>query len=372
MNILPLDRGGNGNTRPELETKLSAHCDYLRITATHYTGERLKSLLEFLDPKYIIEEKLPWSAGAGAPWYDNRISGVRGLRGGWSLDEDERIKVMLDLPGEYWEMRTPTDQWRIFRGLKYCYNVRCCRVDTDIDDPSFSIIPVEQMRNAYYSDKGFGFRKYRHHITKHSPEDEALITDEYGGRNSGRFVRVYNHENECQRMEAEFKRGYAPEVFDIISDIKRPLEHYDISSGSDTSRTAEELNEEFDLMIMRKIAAITVGAIDFRDRGKHTSRNGIGVRDSRRLPFYQKFIDFLETTHMRVKLPAVPRSVHRTHEWIKRQVSGTLATIKEGLGTADYFIWMNQLLGLGFERMDRRKFREAEEISKYKKQFRIA
>lgn len=366
-----IENDGYGNTRLELESTLYTHCDYLRISVSQYTVERFESLLTFLAPKHNHHLETPWSPGAGAVWFAHRVSAIKGLVGGWTLDDKGELTAMLDLPGEYWEQCTPEGQWRIFRGLNYTYNVRCNRIDIAIDDPSYEMIPVENMREAYHNQHNFHFRKYRQHATYEDSGEKPFVTDEFGSRNSGKFVRVYDHDRKCLRFEAEFKRGYAPEAFKILSSLERSESHYSITSIDDEPLTEQDMSDEWNLAIQRVMAGIAVGAIDFRDRGKHKSASGIGIRDSKRLAFYQEFIDYLSTKTFRVKLPELARTASKSYEWIKRQCSASLAMWKEALGSADFFVWINQLLEFGRPRMDRLKFQWAEEIGRNKHKYKI-
>lgn len=356
---------GHGNTRPKPINNLYVHCDYLRIALERVSLQDFEQILEFLTRKYSLDLETPWSPGAGAIWYPHKVTAIRGLVGGWRIDEEGLCHLMVDLPGEYWENFTPEDQWRIFVGLKHRFKVRCCRFDLAIDDPSYCVIPVTQMRKAYDEDYGFGFRKYRQHQTSDYPGADRLITDEYGSRNSGKFVRVYDHEGECMRFEAEFKRRYAPIVFEIISSLERPDQFISTSESVNGEQVFVKVEQDWNVTIQQEFAAIALGAIDFRDRGSRKDSRRAGFRDSVRLSFYQEFADYLQAEVFRVKLPEMPRSLQKTFEWMKRQVSATLSMFKQGLNTTDFWFWINQLVEYGDERMDRLKVQWAQEISKY-------
>lgn len=366
-----LQKDGDGNTRLMRESKLHVHCDYLRVTANALTTSAFECLLHFLDKNYIVSVEHPWSPGSGAIWFDNKISSAKGMVGGWDVDDDGHINCMFDMSGEYFEAISPENQWRLFRGLKYAYQVRCCRIDLAIDDESYELIPIASMRKAYHDSYNFGFRKYRQHITYESPSSPAQITDEFGSRNSGRFVRVYDHEGECLRFEAEFKRGYAPEIFDYLAELERPETIKELTKEDLEFITEENCNEEWNISVQRFMAGLALGAIDFRDRGNSKSAKKAGTKDSKRCKFYQDFVDLMQANLFKVKLAKIPRTAQKTFEWLKRQCSGSLAMFKKGLGAPAFFIWINQLLEYGNEKMDKVKCIMSSEIFSCKHQFVI-
>jgi hypothetical protein len=295
--------------------------------------------MTFVTKDYVLEIDKPWSPGSGASYFQHRIIGSGGVRGGVTTDEDGHCSFMIDFPGEYFTTKRVIDQWRLVKGLNEQYSVKCTRIDLAIDDPTYSEIPVDEMVQACNDGHNFGFRKIGSHSSGFCGGRQS-ITREFGSRNGGKMVRVYDHDGECLRFEAEFKRGYAHPTFGEFASLKQP----------------EQMTESlWEMELQRVIASLAVGAIDFRDRGNRQDKTRAGVRDSVRLSFYQKFIDKLKAIHCKIKLNKPLKSIRKTFEWVKRQCAPSIAMICEGLGEYNFKKWMNEILEDGSNRIDNQK-----------------
>lgn len=397
--MLPHNRhqDGHGNTRlipepslaPSLSViseplpapSLSAHCDYLRVSTTvPLASEDFIQLLEFVAPahaQYVIERDKPWSAGPGATYFTNRIRGV-GFVGGFNkiereyLDDSgdrevaESYEVMLDFQGEYWEAISNVDMWRKIRGLKYRFKMVCNRIDPALDDSSYKLIPVDQMRSAYDDGDIFRVRKYKVVESRDNPGAKPKITHYYGSRESGKYIRIYDHDGECLRMEVEFKRGFASKIFDIIADLERGMK-LDVLNCIDAIKQEENncnyenscmdannmmSNEEWEMELQKLLGALVVGAIDFREKSKVKNSSKACVRDTRRLDFWQEFIDKVGTFWV-IRVLKKGRTLLKTLAWLWRQASSTIAMLKVGLGAVDFDWYMSEIVGDGFARMNK-------------------
>ena len=344
---------GNGNTRPEpinevellknssaeggSEQSLESHLDYLRIKKIGLSPEALSVLTEFISKDFVTEMDQYWSPGRGAIGYPNKLIASRGVRGGFSVDnETGMIDLMIDIPGEYFEGKSVVGQWRLCKGLKSHFQVRATRIDVAIDDPNYSQIPIQEMVAACEEGHNFGFKRVGYHASGECG-DRQSETRTFGSRESGKFVRVYDHDEECLRFEAEFKRGYANPIFEKFAELERP------EGMSDP---------EWEKELQKHLASMAVGAIDFRDRGDRVEKTRAGVRDSVRLPFYQDFIDLLQAVHYRIKLIKPARSIVKTFEWVKRQCAPVLSMFREGLGSAAFHGWLTETLNDARPRID--------------------
>lgn len=317
---------GQGNTRLIQEKGIKTHCDYLRTRYESMELGKFTSLLEFFGVSYDTEVGKPWSPGGGALYYENRLIGTHGFVGGFTLNDDGSVDCMIDLPGEYWESQDAIDTWRLFGGIKHAYQGMCSRVDLAIDDPTYSLVPVDQMVEAWEQGNNFQFRKYTYIVSGNSPE-EMKATYNFGSRESGRYTRIYDHDGECLRHETEFKRQYAQVIFDEIYELKR-----EDFGGYDNLRETKEAaygveDTPFAIGIQQKMASLVVGAIDFRSREAYKDSSRVGHRDSERLCFYQEYIDKIQASHVRVRASQRARSLGRTVDWFRRQCGATLALI---------------------------------------------
>lgn len=349
-----LTQDGNGNTRLKPIIPLYCHCDYLRIRCEQITVSKFTQLLDFLGQKISCEMDRSWSPGGNALYYENRIEGIEGIRGGFTVDEDGCVSTMIDLSGTYFKQLNPVDQIRLFSGLYYAYQVKCSRIDLAIDDYSFSVIPAEEMWEAAQAEKGYRFRRIRG-IESGTAGRDLVKTREYGSRESGDMVRVYNHKSECMRYETEYKRKFAQPVFERLATLERPS----LFDSGDVERPAYKMfhasDNHWSNVIQKDIASLALGAIDFIDRKARTDKKRGGIRDSERCGFYQAFIDQVDASPFRVRFCEPPRTIRKSLEWVKRQVAPTLAMLAGGLGRHRFNLLMQQIVGEGELRMDKLK-----------------
>lgn len=345
------DRHGNGDTRAKPITEINVHFDYLRIRKESMTFSEFELLLNYISIENTVEFDTPWRPGKGAKYFPHRVIGTRNVQGGFDVDEDGLYSIMIDMPGEYFDGKTLINQWNLMVGLHHTYNVIPTRLDIAIDDHSYSLIPIEQMVKACDDGHNFGFKK----IGLHSSGTCGQVQREtryFGARNSGKFVRVYDHDGECLRFEAEFKKNYVKAVFEKIVTTERG-ENY----------------ENWEQELQKIMASIALGAIDFRNGGNRKDPKRAGFRDSVRLDFWQKFIDVVAGAAFKIKLVKPATTIVKNMEWMKRQCSQSLAMLAMGLGKHHFSLYMKKMLDHGFERMNNGKKLWAKEIQKNKQMY---
>lgn len=388
MNMILAQKDGVGNTRPNLNPQITVHLDYLR-TIHNLPLEDFELLLNFIGGNYIgIRPDIPWTAGAGSVWYENTITSPEGINGGYTVDNElNTVSLMLDFSGQYFAGKTVIDQWRILQGLKCRYKADCSRIDIAIDDPTYSLIPVEQMRHSAAIGDNFRFKSYRQ-VSSGKCGEKLAITDYYGSRNSGKMVRVYDHKSKCMRFEAEFKRGYSRVVFAFLANIEREFVHclHAVRTGVDVDTIAlnkdvssnrmdamadwyrlindkhlnvgsemlkkcfENSNGDFETILQKLMGSIAVSAVDFRDKSNHKGKSSIGYKATTRLDYYQKFMDLIGE-EIRLSVPKKESKIQDTIAWLGRQVSKTLHICKQSLTIEAYFDFMKTLLNIGAEKM---------------------
>ena len=340
------EKDGNGNTRLKPIADLEVHVDYVRVRKDNILPQEFELLINYISRNNTVEIDKPWSPGAGAVYFPHRVIGTHGVVGGFEFTEDGLYNLMIDLPGAYFESKSAVDQWNLIRGLYHCYSVRCTRIDLAIDDYSYQLIPLNEMTVACSKKQNFGFRKHRTILDGDAGENRAR-TEYFGSRNSGKMVRVYDHDGECHRFEAEYKRGFAQPIFEELAILERNC------SG-----------EDWDKEVQKKIASIAVGAIDFRDRGNRKDKSRVGLRDSHRLDFYQQFMDNIKASHCKIRLLKPEKSIRKTLNWVKRQCAPTLSMLFDGFGRHEFNLWMKEVIEIGSERMSNQKNLWSSEIQK--------
>ena len=323
--------------------------------------------------KYIsVEMGRRWNAGAGATIYENKIIAPNGISGGFTDNlETGKLDVMIQFSGKYFDGQSVVDQWRLLLGLKHTFKVKCNRIDIAIDDPSYSLIPVDNMVEGCQNNENFGFRSFKT-ISSGECGKSLSVTNYFGSRNSGKIVRIYDHNEECHRFEAEFKRGYSQPIFDFISSIKREW-FYDVQETSCNTNFDSEykrfieksLGEKdicsnlenitnglhpckdgFDIILQRILSSIAVTAIDFRDKTGLKDTQRASRRDTVRCDYYQEFIENIGA-EIKIKLKPVARTIEKTIAWMQRSVSKSLSIIKDSLGAVEYTNWHSEFISLG-------------------------
>ena len=414
--ILPhgISKDGSGNTRLIPQTIFETHLDYLRVR-TELSPDRFEMLLHYIaDPNEIgVIMEQPWSPGGNSIYYENTITSVLSIRGGFTYDaEKNKTSVMLDFSGEYFASKNNEDTWRLLRGLYHAYKCTCSRIDLAIDDYSMDAIPIDEMWKSTEQGNNFGFRNFKHVYggkaldKKQKEARDKLVHDGiipipqfenhtieptwyFGSRNSGKMIRVYVHEDltyddngkpvleKVLRYETEFKRAYSHVVFLILismEDAKEELLKESVRANMSKDKTEEKkANKNLDVFIEVKnwlekfyeglhlcdetreqklsklIGALAVSAIDFRDKSVRKDRSKASLKDTPRLSFWQNFIDKIGIS-IKIKTPQIKSSVQRTVAWMQRQVSKKMSVFRDGLGAVAFTSFMKELIDGGRNR----------------------
>ena len=367
---------GGGNTRLIPTTALSVHLDYLRVKITCIESQ-VEEVFSFIGHKYIsVEMDSPWTAGTGCTYYENKIITPIGVSGGFTVDsETGDVEMMVQFSGEYFSAISMLDSWRLIMGLYHKFSADCSRIDIAIDDPSYSIIPVDKMYQAWVDGNNFGFRKYKDCGSGLTPETYTK-THYFGSRESGKLVRIYDHKQKCMRFEVEFKRQYSRLLFLLMASIERNVQvipgepedhsinHMDAYKkcvdilGSSIQFSGYEISFEelhackgdFDLLLQKIFGGIAVSCIDFRDKSGLKDPARASRRDTKRLDWYQEFMDRIGL-EIKVKLPKRECSMRKNVAWMQRSVSKSLLIIKKSLGLSEFAVWMSDLTSSAKEKI---------------------
>lgn len=362
-----LSKNGDCNTRSNPRNAFNSHLDYLRFRVD-ITASELDLLLTFVGGKYIgYEPDKIWSPGGATVFFNNKVIGVEGIKGGFNINEDtQQIDLMLEMTGQYFEGISLINQWRLLTGLHHRFGVTVKRIDLAVDDYTFSKIPVDQMRKAWEDGNSFYFKNYKY-IESGTNRFNLKKTHYFGSRESSKIVRVYNHDNECLRFESEFKRELSNEIFYLIANISRDwideqvgletIENWVESlHGCNKSIDKESLVKslhgcggDFELILQRVVSSIAVGCIDFRDKGSRKDRSKASYKDTVRLSFYQEFMEKVGC-EIKVVVPRKKSSIQKNIAWMRRQVSKSLSIIRDGLGSIQFVEWISQLILIGQEK----------------------
>lgn len=342
LNNIRLNSQANGK---DSGNPLVVHIDYMSLVIGVSNFQDLTDVASQLSKDgglYSLKEIGTKDIGDNQMETTYTISSVCGFQGKATINNVKGGKFYFSLTGIWWEEFNLIDQWR------WCnyFNSSGCRVtriDLAVDDYTGKVIPFYQMREA--TEKG-NYCRFKSHKTYRSRSDygnEYLETDYYGSRQSESMVRCYQKQIEDKkiiRFEGELKRKKAENAMSCIVALERDRAAY---MKAETDQEREEIDNQFKKDLSQIMAGIAVGCIDFRDRTKGGDRKEKNLDRCERLPFWEKFLNDIKAW-IRVPGTQVVRTVEKTIRWVKRQVSGTLEAIKQGIGCRQYYEWMMEMM----------------------------
>jgi hypothetical protein len=326
------------NSTEESLTVFHNHLDWLTLNFTGLTEEKFNQLLRRTGRGLItLEKNQSWSSGEKAKNYQNTITSPIGLKGAYSHYQIENsVDIFYDgtiaLSGEYFTSVNTVEQWELCRDLYSNYSIACSRADVSIDDYSFKNIPLNEMIEAYKKGDYFDFRELGKQEEYTSP-DNLTTTYYFGSKGSKKLVRVYTHKNESLRLETQFRGKYAEVAFEVIATLKRE----------------SELDEEWTKIVQKTIGGIAIGVIDFRDKSKLKNQKKADKSKTKRLPFWQDFIDKVGVVHLIKIQPKEPdlTMYQEKFNWLEKVTSKLLAIAYHVLGRERFIAYINRLVTVG-------------------------
>lgn len=331
------------NTYDSSQSAFFLHLDYLSFSLTNLPQQYFETLLQYLDSKYLTrEENKYWSIGSKAKSYKNRLTSPRGIQGGYTYqNETLGYKLMIVLEGSYFANVSVLEQQKLLSSLKSIYNVKVHRIDLAIDDYSYQRIPIDEMVEAWSEKNIFHLEKY-YDPGSGTDVDNFRKTHYFGAPGSKKRVRVYDHEGECLRFETQFRHECAMVVLEEIANLERTTDN----------------DEDWEREIQTRIGGLAVGVVDFRDRSRLKNPKKASVDKTKRLPFYQKFIQEIGR-EIRVK-PKTNGTINQTLEpkfkWLETKVAKLLALAYLALGEG--YIW--KLIELGLSKLSPEDYQKIE------------
>jgi len=302
---------------------------WLRISVPRQYLSRLLCVIELAFGKSCRDNFGLWS-------YDSRYRWENGasLNFDAEIDRSEfvhRGKVTLDIPGGALD-RIADLQFFMHELLQF--RPVCTRIDVFFDDYQRTITPNELNKIAEKKDFS-GFVMVHHKTSRVAIAKEnatKLVYDELsfgrrGQNGCGKYLRVYdkNLESEgkknCIRYEVEFTKERANLVFYKLCE----------TGSIDAFATL--------------CGALVAGSVKFVHRNGDKNIGRLKVYN-----FWQKILDFLGKVVIRV--PSKEKDIAGKYRFIRRQVTPTLALLREVfIDDIDFFNWLNDAIGEGELRM---------------------
>jgi hypothetical protein len=337
------------NSTEEFLTVLHSHSDWLTINFQMLTEPEFKELINLTGRGCITVEKgKSFSQGERAKTYQNTIHSPIGFIGAYSTYKTETnfdtfYDVTISLTGVYFASLSTIEQWELYRDLYLKYSAICSRTDASIDDYSFEIIPVNEMIQAYRSGDYFDFRDYHHETSEKDPNNPSTV-HYFGAEGSKKLTKVYNHKNECLRLETQFRGKYAQAVFEAIATLKRE----------------DESDEEWSKIVQKTIGGIAIGAVDFRHRSHLKNPKRADKSKTKILPFWQDFRDKVGAVHL-IKIQSSKPDLAMYQDkfnWLEKFTSKLLAIAFHVLGRERFIAYIYRLVTVGeskFTKLDKKQ-----------------
>jgi hypothetical protein len=314
--------------------------------------ENFRLIYQYLFPpsEPIVEnfsEEPKYSIGKGVKKYCTHISSLHGCNLYYTELDHGNIEFLLDLSGEYLSRFSLSELLEVNSFFRQFYSVKCSRFDISIDVPRPYQLDVVDLEVAYCNGNFYGFKQAK----KIAALDGSDATIYLGSRESSQYIRIYDmakkHCMDAQRYEIEYKRNHAEFYSHYLYQLFPNRGVYAQSQSERTGcdwRNHLESNEQYELRISRELAGFALGAIGFVDRSDKDSHTKI--EELPILPFWNKFVSEINQgiAIKPIPIPAIPKTLQKSLDWLARQVSKLLLVLKKGMGFKNFKVFLDALL----------------------------
>jgi len=255
-------------------------------------------------------------------------------------------KITLDVPGSALDRIEKTDLNLFLLSLRQ-FKPTATRIDIFFDDYSRFITPY-QLSKIAVKNHFSGFRQFQNkqQFKQNIKNGKAeLLHDEVdfgrrGQNGSGKYLRCYDKyletkgEKNCVRWEVEFTKERAQIIFDKLS-LVTSIDAFATLCGS-----------------------LVVGCITFVHRCAEKNIGRLCI-----YKFWENIKGLLGTLVIRV--PSHKTNLSGKYEWVYRQVSPTLACLRETFVTDSYYLsWLFDVLAGGKDKMSQAQVNVSNENKK--------
>lgn len=307
----------------QMKNEVGLH--WLRISIVRHYLPKVRAYLDFYFGEssqdayglWSYDSRYHWSCGASLN-YDGAAARSDLVHNG---------KFTVEIPGQALDGIAQTDLHLFLLSLRQ-FNPTCTRCDVFFDDYNRTISPSDMHRIV----KGHDYSGFRKGQIKQLYDSARLIQDEVdfgkrGPNGSGQYLRIYDKvleskgKKNCIRFEVEFTKERSHKVFDKLSQVTS-IDAFATLCGS-----------------------LVAGSIKFVHRNGDKNISRLKVYD-----FWQEILDLLGSVVIRI--PTKETSIAGKYKYIYRQVSPTLALLRDTfVDDTDFFNWLNDVIGEGELRM---------------------
>lgn len=248
--------------------------------------------------------------------YEKSFKSPSGFYGGYSRVASG-YKCVMVLPGHF---LSQVRQWDLIHFLGTAPLLQVTRLDIAVDDYS-QRVAFSTVRDAALLGNFAFVDSYKYIESSKSFALDPIPTVYFGSSKSNKLIRFYDaealHGFKAHRWELQLRRQRAQSSWDYV------LENFgDINS----------------------LISQVFGAIDFIDRS-----GGKAYNLCPRLWWWQSLID--ESDSVRLSVPKSVPTLEKTHNWLMRQVSTSLALFADGYDSEDFSNYIDNLVSHGRQKM---------------------
>lgn len=219
--------------------------------------------------------------------------------------------LWLNITGTILEQKTIWENWAIFVGYGENYNIRCTRIDCKLRDYARRILPSQILAEA----ESGNIRRVRNYDQSGSGKigQPSTLTAYLGSRKSQSFLRVYDSMPvrgiNAIDWEVQFKLAKAQSIFECLKTF------------SDSS-----------MDVCQFVGAVVLGMVEFVEpaapkivkcRGRKTELKRC------QLQFWWEEFKNEVGGIIRIALPKIPHSIHRSLRFLSKQVMNTLSIFRK-------------------------------------------
>lgn len=288
----------------------------------HYLGQ-------ILYDEFDVQPGKPHMVASGR-YYNNKARSTRGCIVAWELPHESSTgkgNMIVVINGKSLRSLNFFERVDALMTFKHVSGAKCTRIDLAVDDYAHTLT-YEQLSTAAESGNISGARKFHSH--RSGQAGNVGWTVNFGSRKSESYLRVYDKNAETKgeinaiRCELELKGKKADAFAQLI---------YDFVGYSEEQ--------------LKKLIIDTVfSTIDFLDR----SSGDRNLERLHRLDWWQAFLDILSVSHLKLALPKPEKTLEKTRNFLAKQVSTSLAMVREVYGQREFNRMIRELLADGRSR----------------------
>ena len=323
------------NPKPYLEAAI----DWYRVSfqdRSEYFRRDVISRVIGMDAAYVVKNGR-FTDYEGDRGYQHKIQGEYGQQVLWR-ESEEGYDVRVNLTGDFLSSKWNLVQFARFAQWCEDFGGHCTRLDLNVTDHLKRIDWQdidEACRDGNYSGVWDAVP-----LLKGRGGKFIEATAYLGSRRSESFTRIYEtdkkHGYRANRIEVEFKGKKARET---LKNFLRKYSNFERQKGFDYQE--KPIDDDVNNKLARWVGYVVVGQIDFVDKSNQYGNGSLAKCP--RLPWWQKFIEGIGGI-VKITVERIKTSLTDNFNWIKRQVSKTLAVYSKGLGEQDAITLIKMLI----------------------------